>query len=116
MLMMRFKQKAVVAALLLSGSFAAHADPTTYTFISVTGFANTTTGTLITGVLAGTSGSTTVTIPVGATGASCGDFFLRSMAAPGTYTITTVINVQPADPVFGGPFTTITSCSLNRNP
>jgi hypothetical protein len=115
MLMMRFKQGTVLAALLLSSSFAAQADTTTYAFTSVTGIVYSGAGLSVTGVLAGTPASTTVTIAA-ATTALCGDLLLRAIAGPETYSFTIVKNVESADPVLGGSITSISSCGLSRNP
>src|SRR5579862_4187538 len=103
--MMTWKRVAAFAALLLSSSFAAQADTTTYAFTSVTGIQYDG-GTSITGVLVGATAPATVTIPVTPTD-NCAGFIMAMISTPGTYSLTIVKDVEVADPNLGGTYTTI---------
>lgn len=112
--MVGLKRGASFAALMLLSSAAAEAGVTTYAFTSVTGIqygANT----VLTGVAAGDTVPSTVTLPSQLLMTDrCAGFIFAMLSSPGIYTLTFAVDTEVNPPMPANSY--LTFCRLDRNP
>ena len=107
------KLKGILAsAFLVSIPFAAEADPTTYTFDSVTQLQYVQSADIITGTLAGNPSPVTVTVPEQFS--NCEPIYREMLSTQGKYLLSVTLNtIQVPE---GGQSTVLQNCSLQLKP